>query len=92
MKGRFSSISSNVFSKCRESFVEPQSIPPLHGYQITKPLRGGGGEESGHGPYTPVYIIYSGSFVWGLHKELTMFFLCWKPLSGGSVLWEVRRF
>ena len=40
MEGRFSCISSNVFSESSESFVQPKTIPPLHRHQVPKPLRG----------------------------------------------------
>jgi hypothetical protein len=33
-------VSPEIFDKSGESFIEPQIIPPSHGYQISKPLQG----------------------------------------------------
>ena len=34
----FNSINSNIFHHIGKTFIQPKVIPPLHSYQITKPL------------------------------------------------------
>ena len=37
-------VSADVLHEAGKTFVQPESVPPRHGHQVAKPLRGGRGE------------------------------------------------
>jgi hypothetical protein len=39
---RLEDVRPNILDKARKSFIQPEVVPPLHGYQVTKPLENKG--------------------------------------------------